>query len=352
MSTLNREIRRKILRPLVQSESGTINSNIIARAVKRLDEYAMADEHVASLCRDALVVRQKGSGSWKDPSVAIKFIELVKALYSSRRISKQEFVFYAAMPAIHIHEERWTDGYYDDELQQIVGKIERVRAEYGLANDEYWPLGEGPLEYRRLNEEYESVLVKKLISTFREFGLDELAEMKEKSPDEFDVDFERGRRSIFHRDEKELILRDIVVRYEKEAQNAAATGAYFAAITSLGAGVEGLLILKCLRSPHKAARIAKKLPKRIRPRYEHDPMTWTFETLIEVCLRAGWLPKIETSVAVYNSAELAHRLRQMRNYVHPSRNVVDRPWIEMDEREYLDAYAIYIVLFTVLGKVW
>ena len=77
----------------------------------------------------------------------------------------------------------------------------------------------------------------------------------------------------------------------------------------------------------------------------------TFETLIEVCLEAGWLPPVETSVARYDTAGLAHLLRLMRNHVHPGRHAREKPWSETDEREYQDADAIYVVLPSTLGKV-
>jgi hypothetical protein len=146
-------------------------------------------------------------------------------------------------------------------------------------------------------------------------------------------------------------IRDVVLRYEQDARRAASAKAYSAAVTSLGAGVEGLLLLRCLRSKAKAARVAERLPKRLRPRFTDDPTTWTFESLIEVSLRAEWLLPVETSVAQYSSVGLAHLLRRMRNHVHPGKQARERPWCETDERDYQDADAIYVVLLFTLARI-
>ncbi len=188
------------------------------------------------------------------------------------------------------------------------------------------------------------------MEALREFKLDELAELKASNPKDFDRLRELGRRSIFHTDELALALRDVVVRCERDGRRAAQAGAYSAAITALGAGVEGLLLLRCLRSPHKAVRVAKSLPARARPRKLDDSTSWTFDNLIAVCLAARWLPPIDTSVASYNSAGLAHLLRNMRNYVHPGRYARERPWTEPDELEYRDAEAIYVLMLAAVGR--
>jgi hypothetical protein len=99
-----------------------------------------------------------------------------------------------------------------------------------------------------------------------------------------------GGEQYFHKDELALVLKDVIVRYEEDARRAASARSYSAAITLLGAGMEGVLLLRCLRSKKKALGVATALPKRRRPRFTDDPRTWSFQTLIDVCLAAGWLP--------------------------------------------------------------
>jgi hypothetical protein len=278
-------------------------------------------------------------------------VALAKALYVSRRISMSQYVIYAVSAVEGVHDGRLLYGAYDDELRPINQALREVEKRHGLAHDQYWPRGEGPEEYGSLNRQFEAVLDARFLQALREFDLCDLAELKEQSPEKFDALRERGRRSVFHRGELAPAIRDVVLRYEDDARQAASVGAYTAAVTSLGAGVEGLLLLRSLRSTRKAGRIARGLKGRIRPRSPDDPSSWTFETLIEVCLRAGWLRPIETPVAVYDTAALAHVLRRMRNHVHPGRSARERPWSETDEREYRDADAIYVILLSTLGKV-
>ncbi|HEX6902897.1 MAG TPA: hypothetical protein VF789_24490 [Thermoanaerobaculia bacterium] len=243
------------------------------------------------------------------------------------------------------------DGYYENELEPISNAMEEISQAFGLSKEEYWPVGEAPEDYARLSRQYDAILDRHFVAALREFGLDDLADLFEKSPDEFYRLRERGRRSVFHKEELIPALRDIVVRYEVDARRAASVNAYSAAVTLLGAGVEGLLLLRCLRSRHKACKVAQELPRRQRPRPPEDPTKWAFESLIEVCLKAGWLPPVSTPVADYNPAGLAHLLRLMRNHVHPGKYARERPWIETDERDYRDAEAIYLILLARLGHI-
>jgi len=352
MDEIERRVRRASLGPLVRRAQGTADQEAIIGALTRLDERALGQ---ALLKQVRYVLLNAGSDKegtpWKDPAKALKSVLVAKALYFSRQISNQEYVFFAASPVETIHDSRWTDGKYDFELNDIKKRMKEIEEKYEIGPDEYLPLNAAPKEFVGLNKQYGDILDEKFTEVLREFGLDDLADLNKKNPREFARLRERGRRTVTHRDEHELAIRDVVIRYEHDARRAASVQAFSAAVTSLGAGVEGLLLLRCLRSRQKASRIANELPKRLRPRKLDDPTTWTFEALIETCLNAGWLPPIETSLAKYNSAGLAHVLRLMRNHVHPGRHARDRPWVETDEREYQDAEAIYVILLSALGKV-
>lgn len=349
---MDEKIRRLLLKPLVRRSQGADDREALVEALNRLDDRALGENALIQL-RDILFSppSEKQKRTWKDPIRVAASVVGAKVLYDSRRLSTQEYVFFALTPVEQLRDARLDDGHYDKELVSINQAMKVIEEAHGLGPDSYWLLTEAPEEYVRLSRQYEAVLDMKLLETLREFELDDLADLKERSPAEFDRLRERGRRSVFHREEYAPAIRDIVVRYEKGARRAAEVGAYSAAITSLGAGVEGLLILRCLRSNQKASRISKGLQRRLRPRSPDDPKTWTFETLVEVCLEAGWLPPIETPVARYDSASLAHQLRRMRNHVHPGRHARERPWSETDEREYQDAESIYVVLLSMLGKI-
>ncbi len=314
-------------------------------ALSRFDERVLGDEVIGLL-------RERGRDypeTWKDPVRVARLTTLVKALYAARKLHHQEYVYFATMPVDSLVNDRVMKGSYERELGPINDQIRSLTEAHGLDTDagEYWPLGEGPDEYRRLSERYDEVLDAKLLDTLQEFGLDDLVVLKKENPKEFNRLMERGRRSVFDRDEQ-AALRDLVVRCEMEAQKAASVGAYSSAVISLGSGVEGLLILRCLRSPHKAQRLASELPRSNRPRQPYDPMTWNFDQLIKVSLAAGWLPPVDGSFGTYSPPRLADLLRNMRNNVHPGRQARERPWVEVDERDYQDAHSIYVIILSAL----
>lgn len=342
---MDKQIKRSLLRPLSRRRRLATDRKAIAAALERLDTRAMGEHILSQMAESISAIRNElRSRSWKDPAAVGQFVKLAQALYASRRISNQEYVFFAASPIESIHESRWFDGEYDAELREIAHAMEVIEQNHGLDPDHHWSIGQGPDDYERLSKQYDSVLDEKFSGALREFGVDDLADLKRRDPDKFDRHRERGRRSLFHKDEVALAVRDIVVRYEDDARRAAAAQAYSAAITLLGAGLEGLLLLRCLKSKQKSLRIANILPKRERPRSPRDPTTWNFQTLIEVCLKAGWFASLSTSIAQYDPAGLAHAVRRMRNYVHPGKYARERPWVEVDEREYKDAEAIYVAL--------
>ena len=295
MNDIDRDVRRKALKPLVRRPQDAANQNAFLAALKRLDKRALA-RNVLEQIREVFAKSRvdKTPHPFGDPVRAAQLVALAQVLYEVRSFSRQEYVFYSVSSVEGVRDERWTTGAYNGELNPINAAIDAIQRQYGLAEDEDWSFGEGPEEFWRLNEKYDAVLDRKFLETLREFGLNDLADLKEQSPEEFDRLHERGRRSVFHRDEQALAIQAIVVRYEQDARRAASVSAYTAAITSLGAGVEGLLLLRCLASPFKASRIAKSLPKRIRPRDSADSATWTFDVLIKVCLKGNWLPPIET----------------------------------------------------------
>jgi hypothetical protein len=344
------KIRHFLLKPLTRRSQRTFDWRIYSQALRRLDDRALGEVAVRQL-RDVIASLRSKKHQRNDPVRARERVALAKALYASRRISRAQYVFFAVNPVEAIHEARHMDGGYKGELGPIERALEAVEKKHGLGPDQYWPRGQGPQEHVALNKRYEAVLDAKFRQALGEFGLDDLADLLGRAPAEFERLRERGRRAVFHNDEYIPAIQDVVIQYETEARRAAEVGAYSAAVTSLGAGVEGLLLLRCLRSRHKATRLAKALPTRLRPRSPEDPSRWSFEILIEVCLAAGWLRPIETSIAKYDAGGLAHFLRFMRNYVHPGRHARERPWSTTDESEYLDAAAIYAVMISLLGDV-
>lgn len=348
---INRAVKRNLIKPLIKKSKHVGDQESFNIALERLDQLALSTRELPQVRSVFDSERQKRATLSQDNPEYIKsLIDLANILYEMRRISTQEYVYFACFHVINLHEDRWLNNQYDKELRPVYKAIVSIEKKHGLSPDEYWPKGKGPKEYKILSEQYSAILERKLIETLREFGLNKLADLKETQPEEFDKLVERGRRALAHRDEYVLALKDIIDRYVEDARRSASVNAYSSAVTSLAASAEGLLLLRCLKSKHKASSIAKTMPKCYKPKRGNDPTTWKFQTLIEVCSKAGWFNRIESKVAVYYPSKLADWLRSMRNYVHPSRRAKQRPWLEADEREYKDAEAIYVILHSALGK--
>lgn len=324
---------------------------VLSEALDRLDKRAFASDNVPDLAKMHRAAQENRTpNSWKDPEAARLSIVFAQALFMARRISRQEYTFLVAIAVEGVHDGRIADGTYP-ELKEIQQSIEAVRRSHGLGHDECWLVGEGPKEYQELNARFDAVCESRFIETLQKFEVHDIAILVKNDRCEFDRRRERGRRFFFHKGEVKPVITDIVVRYEADARRAASIGAYSAAITLLGAAMEGLLLLRCLRSKPKAQEVAAALPKKKRPRVVDDPTTWTFDTLIDTCMSAGWLPLVSTQLTTIRPDALAHILRRMRNQVHPGRLANERPWIEADDHEYNDAEAIYATLFaTVSGS--
>jgi hypothetical protein len=269
------------------------------------------------------------------------------ALSLAGNISEAEYAFHCIFPVTFVHEERWLTGLYAKELNPIATSMDSIRRQYGLSDDEDWRTGTGPLEYRKLDRKYNRVLERNEAAALREFGLPEFADLLEKDPKEFRALFERGNRALFNNDAVEPALRDLLPSFVEEAERAGEAGAYAAACVFFCAAMEALLLLRCLRSPAKSYAHAKKMSQH---KPSRDPLSWTLEVLIKTCQSAGWLPPLESSVAIHSRVHLAHYLRQLRNLVHPGRMVRDRAWAPVGREDYETAKAVYQVLEVAFRK--
>ncbi|MDE2466030.1 MAG: hypothetical protein KGO02_20285, partial [Alphaproteobacteria bacterium] len=231
------------------------------------------------------------------------------------------------------------------EIQALSDAMHAIEVAHGLKPGEYWVKGDAPAEWQALSAKWDAAADRRLQETFVELEGGNVSGVFAQNRTEFERLRERGRRAFFHKGELVASLADTVKRYEIEARAAAASNAYTAAVTMMGAALEGLLLLRCLRSPVKASKTARALPAKNRPKTGSPPSMWTFDTLIHVCLAAGWLPAIETSNLSASPALLAHLLRQMRNNIHPGRVSIERPWVEAERRDFEDAEMIYTTLF-------
>lgn len=350
MEKTDRSVRRALLKPIARRKPTPATPKLLASALDYLDKRALATALLPDLARVQKEAKEaRSKESWKNPDAARISVAFAKALFLARRISSQEYTFFVAVAAEGVHDGRMSESAYP-EISELMNRIRAVEVEHNLPDGHYWRLGEGPPEYLQLNTLFDDASQKRFGETLEELGAFDLATLFATDQAEFDRLRERGRRSIFHKDETIAALVDTVVRYEREARLAASTKAYTSAVVLLGAAVEGLLLLRCLRSRRKAQQVAAALPRAKRPRGHQNPCQWTFDTLIETCLAAGWLPDISTESTRVRPHGLAHLLREMRNYVHPGKVATQRPWIEAEAHDFADAEAIYTTLFATISR--
>lgn len=345
MKTNDPTIRRRMLRPLLRRRITPGHDKNLDRALTELEERALAASLLPSMAAAQKQARQERSaGHWKDPSAAKAMVEFAFVLYLARRVSLQEYTFLVAQAAEVVHDGRIDDQQYS-EIRALSDAMHAIEVAHGLKPNEYWLKNDAPPEWRALSAKWDAAAVRRLSETFVELEDGKVSVLFAQERTEFERLRERGRRAFFHKGELVPSLADTVKRYEIEARAAAAHNAYTAAVTMMGAALEGLLLLRCLRSPVKASRTAQDLPPKKRPKTGSSPSMWTFDTLICVCLSAGWLPAIEMPNMSASPAGLANLLRQMRNNIHPGRVCTERPWVEAERRDFEDAEVIYTTLF-------
>lgn len=248
------KLREALLQP-IETRSGLTGRAAQVAALERFDERAREEEALRTLApeiRSALTkLRDHG---WKNPAHVRAFTDLVTRLHASRRISTQRMVFLVANTLEALTEDRCLSGEYAAQLEPISSRMSEIALEQGLAADEAFARGSGTEEYWALSDRYDAILDEKFVEALREFGFDNLARMFLDDQQGFEICRERGRRALHHDDEPIEALRDIVLRHERDASRAASAGAFHAAITSLGAAVEGLLCFVVFSRPRSHLR--------------------------------------------------------------------------------------------------
>lgn len=331
---MDRTAHRFMTKPLGRKRYHSLTRRRILAAAMLLDTTGA---HLASLRsmsqRFKTAKSQAAKDSWKDLDAAVEWVAFSKALFDARHISVAELVFYVSASVEGVHEGRWLDGAYDSEVRPISDALKAL--ESGEWDES---------EYSRLNRAYDELFEDKLLGTFQEIAPDFIHALYRDDHERYRLLRERGRRHVHHREEYAAALKDLVAESYSEARAAAASGAFRSAVTLLAASLEGLLLIRCLASTARAKKTAALLPKRSRPAPTRDMATWTFDTLIEVCERAGWLPRVASSAGVYSSTDMAQSLRHMRNWIHPARAARERAWLGVYREEYELADALYTLV--------
>jgi hypothetical protein len=323
----------------------------LRQALERLDRRAagsvVLQEAVAELRR---LPRHDQRNKSNREARARAQVSLAHAMYAAGRVTRAEYFYFLTMPLISlVHESRWTDGEYNEDLKPISDRIKQIEIAHGLAKEEFWPPDAGPPEYQALNRDYETLLDRKQGEVFREFGEQKIAELWDQKRDQFDELFEKGRVAIFEKEDREAGLAELIQVYEREARSCAEANAYYAACVALGAAMETRLLFQCVKNSDEVSTAVDRLPKKRRPRSK-KPIDWNLSSLLEVCSAAGWLPPIESELGTHLPEGWGHMLRRLRNLLHPGRHLLDRPRATIGREEFEDAQAAYTLVKAQLGQ--
>jgi hypothetical protein len=270
-------------------------------------------------------------------------MKLATALFEAGKITEAEYFFHCGFYIVNLHERYCTDGFYDPELKEISAAMEKIEKRHGLKDNQYWLISDAPTDYLHESKKYDSVLEKKQLEVFRRFAPPLLTDKLERNSEEFWILYERGRRSVFEKDDHLASVLDLIDLYESEAEKCANVEAYYAAITMLGSAAESRMLLECLRQRRRVRALVRRLPKREQPR-SLNPLEWTLANLVSVANKAGWLPNIDDGDVIHVVSGWAHRLRAIRNLLHPGRHVADKPHARLGKEEWLDAASAYTAL--------
>ena len=283
-------------------------------------------------------------------SDARKWLELAESAENAGEMSPSHRFFMRVSAIESVNEARLLNGFYNEDLASIREQMDAIHQREGLDENEYWSIGEGPVDWEELNCQYSQVLDITFENTLREFGLNDIADLHHADRDKFDAIREEGRRQVFDNIPEQEKLRAILQQYETEASICAQNEAYHAASAMIGSAMETVLLLACVNHCDNAKKARKQLAKSKRPS-SNNPKEWSFYHLVMILDKAGWLPDLIVGYEIVSSYKLIDMVRQLRNMLHPARHLSDSRVLDV-ERKYVNARATYVLLKQHLVEVW
>jgi hypothetical protein len=303
---------------------------------------ANASTHATKLVTDARAERR----DIYSKSYLRMRISIAQALFDSGKLTQAEYFFHTVCPVETYYEGRPGRRELSPELVAISNQMREVERRYGLKENEYWKLTDAPEEYLALSARYDEVSDHEFATALDDAGLDEAARLWRSDRDKYDALREFGRRCLFEAENLNAAIATCVEHFEREADTCCAASAYYASCIMLGSAAEGCLLLACLKNGDAVEAARLRLPASHRPR--KDPLDWRFDHLIRVATEVGWLPQLESDRFVFDTGNLLHRLREIRNLLHPGRHIRAKPHVQIGRETYDDALAAYKVLCRLL----
>lgn len=239
------------------------------------------------------------------------------------------------------HSEVSTNTYAD--LVDIASQMHQVEKDYGLRDDQYWPIDDAPAKYKRLDKQYNKIMSREFARILCRLHLNDIADLWQRKTSEFNRLREIGRAAVFDKEDIERATLSTVIFYEKEAELCKRAKAYYAACVMLGSAAEARLLAACISHPEKTRAAIGKLPLKSKVRGT-NPLEWSFHELVLVARSAEWLVDLDDGNITHVTSAWVGELRNTRNFVHPSVHVRRRPHIVLGEETLKDAECAYTAL--------
>jgi hypothetical protein len=143
-----------------------------------------------------------------DPEVVARYLHtnMVRAVVarSLGTFSEGFTLFFSASAADAIAEEAKLVALGGGRLAELGLRMDAIRRREGLAEDESWPVGEGPIDYQDISDESSALFTKVYDTTFttvlRRYDLGDIADLYESDRPAYEELWEIGRQSLL-RDE-------------------------------------------------------------------------------------------------------------------------------------------------------
>jgi len=127
----------------------------------------------------------------------VELLALSKAIRDSGEWPPDTGFFYVVAALMQIADDLDVDPEEDDPALKAIGeKLRAAEVAHGLAEDEYWPLGEAPDDVEQLRAEWEAAHDRRTAAVFRAHGEGDMADLFLNDRLAFDRRYERGRRAI------------------------------------------------------------------------------------------------------------------------------------------------------------
>ena len=225
-----------------------------------------------------------------------------------------------------VNENRWFDKKYDEDIKPISREIKEKELEYGLKEDEYFPLSQDPEEIEVLRKKYELILDKKRKEVLNEFLPSNILKKFSFSLKTIEKEEQQGFEKIAAKKQKrrkskakEILLMDM---YYQEFKQCYKNEVYIASVTMLGASFESLLLYIISNSSSES-----KLDVRIQGLYDQKVLVGKKKKLYEMGLsdlitlssHIGLMPRISYKEAYLLLDQMSKSLQNSRNIIHPGK---------------------------------